>query len=157
MESGKLVGDKTVLESTNLHTKNFGTVDAGKLVLSSEETLFLIEKNKLDIGLSFTDALKKLSRKQRNLPERFSVYRDMLSKGYILKSGLKFGCDFRVYEKKKEHAKWLLFVTKDSAKLQWKNFSGMARVANSTKKNVLVAIVDSENSSTYFEIAWKKI
>jgi tRNA-intron endonuclease len=81
----------------------------------------------------------------------------MRSKGYILKSGLKFGCDFRVYEKKKDHAKWLLFVTKDSAKLQWKTFSGMARVANSTKKNVLVAIVDSENSPTYFEIAWKKI
>ena len=157
MESGKLVGDKTVLESTNLYTKNFGTVDAGKLLLSSEETLFLIEKNKIDIGLSFTDALKKLSRKQRNLPERFSVYRDMRSKGYVLKSGLKFGCDFRVYDKKKEHAKWLLFVNKDSAKLQWKNFSGMARVANSTKKNVLVAIVDSENSPTYFEIAWKKI
>ena len=157
MESGKLVGDKTVLESTNLYTKNLGTVDAGKLVLSSEETLFLIEKNKIDIGLSFTDALKKLSRKQRNLPERFSVYRDMRSKGYVLKSGLKFGCDFRVYDKKKEHAKWLLFVNKDSAKLQWKNFSGMARVANSTKKNVLVAIVDSENSPTYFEIAWKKI
>lgn len=157
MESGKLVGDKTVLETTNLHTKNFGTVESGKLVLSSEETLFLIEKKKIDIGLSFTATLKKLSRKQRNLTERFAVYRDMRSKGYVLKSGLKFGCDFRVYEKKKDHAKWLLFVTKDSEKLQWKNFSGMARVANSTKKNVLVAIVDSENSPTYFEISWKRI
>jgi len=157
MELGKLVGDKTVLESTKLYTKNFGTVDAGKLILSSEETLFLIEKNKIDIGASFTNTLNKLSRKQRNLPERFSVYRDMRLKGYVLKSGLKFGCDFRVYENKKEHSKWLLFVTKDSAKLQWKNFSSMARVANSTKKNVLVAIVDSENSPTYFEIAWKKI
>ncbi len=157
MELGKLVGDKTVLESTNLHTKNFGTVDAGKLILSSEETLFLIEKNKIDIGASFTNTLNNLSSKQRNLPERFSVYRVMRLKGYVLKSGLKFGCDFRVYENKKDHAKWLLFVTKDSAKLQWKNFSSMARVANSTKKNVLVAIVDSENSPTYFEIAWKKI
>ena len=137
MELGKLVGDKTVLESTNLHTKNFGTVDSGKLVLSSEETLFLIEKKKIDIGLSFTNTLNKLSKKQRNITERFSVYRDMRSKGYILKSGLKFGCDFRVYEKKKDHAKWLLFVTKDSAKLQWKTFSGMARVANSTKKDML--------------------
>ncbi len=157
MELGKLVGDKTILENTNLHTKNFGTVDSGKLVLSSEETLFLIEREKIDIGLSFTEALKKLSRKQRNLAERFSVYRDMRSKGYILKSGLKFGCDFRVYNQNDKHARWLLFVNKDSAKLQWKNFSGMARVANSTKKNVLVAIVDSENSPTYFEISWKKI
>ena len=157
MELGKLVSDKTILESTNLHTKNFGTIDSGKLVLSSEETLFLIECKKIDIGLSFTEVLKKLSRKQRNLTERFNVYRDMRSKGYILKSGLKFGCDFRVYEKNKEHAKWLLFVNKDSEKLQWKNLSGMARIANSIKKNVLVAIVDSENSPTYFEISWKKI
>ena len=109
MELGKLVGDKTVLESTKLYTKNFGTVDAGKLILSLEETLFLIEKNKIDIGASFTNTLNKLSRKQRNLPERFSVYRDMRLKGYVLKSGLKFGCDFRVYENKKEHSKWLLF------------------------------------------------
>ena len=157
METGKLVGDKTVLDSIKLYNKNFGTIDSGKLVLSSEETLFLIEKNKIEIGLSFSEVLKKLSRKQRNLAERFSVYRDMRSKGYILKSGLKFGCDFRVYENKKQHAKWLLFVNKDSAKLQWKNFSGMARIANSTNKNVLVAIVDSENSPTYFEISWKKI
>ncbi|MEK9789330.1 MAG: tRNA-intron lyase, partial [Candidatus Woesearchaeota archaeon] len=69
-----------------------------------------------------------------------------------------FGSDFRVYDKNKfnEHSKWLLnVITKD--KISKKDFSAMNRLANSTKKNIILAYLDSENGISYFEISWKKL
>ena len=40
-------------------------------------------------------------------------FKDLRKKGYIVKTALKFGADFRVYEKGvkpgEDHAKWVVF------------------------------------------------
>jgi len=36
------------------------------------------------------------------------------------------------------------------------DFSAKNRVAHSTKKNLLIGIVDEENDVTYYEISWVK-
>ena len=82
----------------------------------------------------------------------------MRSKGYIVKTALKFGAEFRVYDKGikqgQDHAKWILYASKESDNLNWHDFSAKTRVAHSTKKNLLIAIVDDESDVTYYEISW---
>tara|TARA_Y100000310_G_C20180572_1_gene577924 strand:- start:41 stop:529 length:489 start_codon:yes stop_codon:yes gene_type:complete len=162
MQKGTLVGNKSTVSGTALYNRSsFGTLNKGSTELSSEETLYLVEKGKLDVSISSGVLFRKFSRGERNFPEKYAVFKNLRGRGYVLKSGLKFGCDFRVYDKGqrpgKAHAKWLLFATKEGAKMSWKDFSGMNRVANSTRKNLLIAIVDSENSVSYFEVGWKKL
>jgi tRNA-intron endonuclease len=162
MEKGILIGNKAVLSSSALFNRSaFGVLNnQGGVELSSEEALYLVENKKVDVGISFDNLRRKFNRSNKNFDERYSVFRDLRNRGYIIKSGLKFGCDFRVYDKGsrpgKAHAKWLVFSTKENAKSSWKEMSGMARVANSTKKNVLVGIVDSENGVSYFEVSWRR-
>ena len=162
MEKGTLIGNKVVLSTSSLFDRSvFGNLNKqGGIELSSEEALYLVEKKKIDVDVSFDNLRRKFNRSNKNFEERYAVFRDLRNRGYILKSGLKFGCDFRVYDKGsrpgKAHAKWLVFATKENAKSSWKEMSGMARVANSTKKNVLVGIVDSENGVSYFEVSWRR-
>jgi tRNA-intron endonuclease len=81
-------------------------------------------------------------------------------KGYVVKTALKFGADFRVYEKGakpgQKHAKWLVFVENENNQLTWHEFSAKNRVAHSTKKKLLLSIVDAENSVSYYEVSWIK-
>jgi|TARA_Y100000034_G_scaffold24842_1_gene29198 tRNA-intron endonuclease len=162
MEKGTLIGNKVVLSTSSLFDRSvFGTLNKqGGIELSSEEALYLVEKKKIDVDVSFDNLRRRFNRSNKNFEERYAVFRDLRNRGYILKSGLKFGCDFRVYDKGsrpgKTHAKWLVFSTKENSKSSWKEMSGMARVANSTKKNVLVGIVDSENGVSYFEVSWRR-
>ena len=85
---------------------------------------------------------------------------DLREKGYIVKSALKFGADFRVYNKGAnlgdDHAKWIVFCEHESNKASWTDFAAKNRVAHSTKKNLLIGIVDEEGDVTYYEVSWVK-
>jgi len=144
---------------------NLGGVVGEKIHYSLSEALFLVEKSRMEIyskskKISTRELLVKFRRIDKKIQIKYPVFRDLREKGYIVKTALKFGADFRVYEKGskpgEKHAKWIVFVDHESSKLTWHEFSAKNRVAHSTKKNLLLAIVDEENSITYYEVKWLK-
>ena len=106
------------------------------------------------------ELLKKLQRFDKKIQIKYPVFKSLREKGYIVKTALKFGAEFRVYEKGPKsggkHAKWIVFTDYESGKLTWHEFSAKNRVAHSTKKNLLLAIVDEEGDISYYEINWIK-
>ena len=110
--------------------------------------------------LSEDELMKKILRLDKKIQVKYPVFRDLRKKGYVVKTALKFGAEFRVYPKGakpgKKHAKWIVFTDYESKKLTWYEFSSKSRVAHSTKKNLLLAIVDEEGDITYYEIRWLK-
>jgi tRNA-intron endonuclease len=153
-------------EAFTLHdTGKYGEPEEGKVYYSLIEALYLLEKGKVEIysgkkKLSFNAFMQKAQELEKNFHTRFIVYRDMRNRGYILKTALKFGADFRVYERGvkpgEEHAKWILYPVYESAGLTWHEFAAKNRVAHSTRKRLLIAVVDDENDVTYYEVVWKK-
>jgi tRNA-intron endonuclease len=146
-------------------SSRFGEPKEGKIYYAPVEALYLLEKGKMQIyagkkKLTFNAFMQKVQEFDRNFHTRFIVYRDMRNRGYILKTALKFGADFRVYERGvkpgEEHAKWILYPVYESFGLTWHEFAAKNRVAHSTKKRLLIAIVDEENDVTYYEVAWRK-
>jgi len=145
----------------------YGTIlESGKLQLSLIEGLYLMEKKKIEIHkvkkklLDFDDYLKKAQKIDKNFWVRYCVYKDIRNRGYIIKTALKFGADFRVYDRGvkpgEDHAKWIVYPVHESESLTWYEFAAKNRVAHSTKKRLLIGIVDEENDTTYYEIAWKR-
>jgi len=138
--------------------RKLGELKNGKVMYSLFEVLYLLDEKKIDvimgkIGAGFDDLIKK------DIKKKYVVFRDLRDKGYVLKEGLKFGVDFRVYEKdtyREGHAKYLLHIV-DSPKMDLRDFSAKSRVSHSTNKKLLLAVVDSEEDITYFEVDWKKI
>jgi tRNA splicing endonuclease len=47
-------------------------------------------------------------------------------------------------------------VVNESDKMSWYDFCAKNRVAHSTKKKLLVAVVDGEADVSYFEIGWMR-
>jgi tRNA-intron endonuclease len=154
-------------EAHSLYKKShFGEKIEDKIQYSFSEVLFLVENKKMDVfsrnkKVSKKELLKKFQRFDKKIQIKYPVFKNLRQRGYILKTALKFGADFRVYNKGskpgKKHAKWVVFVDHESKKLTWHEFSAKNRVAHSTKKNLLLAIVDEESGITYYEVSWLKL
>jgi tRNA-intron endonuclease len=97
---------------------------------------------------------------KRNFWISYCAYKNLRSRGYIVKTALKFGAEFRVYDKGikpgEDHAKWIVFPVHESETLTWYDFSAKNRVSHSTRKNLLIAVVDDEDDVTYYEVKWVK-
>jgi tRNA-intron endonuclease len=145
----------------------YGTLlENGKLQLSLLEALYLLEKKKIDVKdsrnklMDFENFLKKATRLEPNFWIRYCVFKDMRDRGYIIKTALKFGADFRVYDRGvkpgEDHARWIIYPVHEGATLTWYEFAAKNRVAHSTKKRLMMGIVDDEGDVTYYEIKWLK-
>jgi len=154
-------------EAYSLNAKSFfGEKKEDKIIYSPSEALFLLEKGKIEIFSKNKKIepreLENIFRKiDRDIQMKYPVFKELRERGYIVKTALKFGADFRVYERGRkpgeEHAKWIVFVEYSSRKINWNEFSAKNRVAHSTKKKLLLAIVDEEKDVTYYEVSWTRV
>ena len=82
----------------------------------------------------------------------------MRNRGYIVKTALKFGADFRVYDRGvkpgEDHARWILYPVHEGSALTWYEFAAKNRVAHSTKKRLLIGVADDEGDVSYWEARW---
>ena len=139
-------------------------LDDGRVQLSLIESLYLIEKKRLIVyGLrnkviDFEAFFKKAQKVEPNFWVRYCVYKDIRNRGYIIKTALKFGADFRIYDRGvkpgEDHARWVVFPVHEASTLTWYEFAAKNRVAHSTKKRLLMGIVDVENDVTFYEVRW---
>ena len=155
-------------EAKNLFNKSaYGKImDDGKVQLSLPEALYLMEKGKLDITdgkkkiISSEEFIQKARTVEPNFWIRYCVFKDMRNRGYIIKTALKFGADFRVYDRGikpgEDHARWVVFPVHEGETLTWYEFAAKNRVAHSTKKRLMMGIVDDEGDVTYYEIKWTR-
>lgn len=165
------MGDRVLVEdesdSSRLFNKGwFGKVINKKLELALVEALYLMEKGDIIIRsnkgrvMSFKKFVKEATKSEPRFWVRYSVYADIRKRGYITKTALKYGADFRVYERGttpgQEHAKWVLFAVKEGEVFDWRKFAAMMRVAHSVRKKLLVGILDDEGDITYYEIKWTR-
>jgi len=162
--------DKVITENSDearelYNQSRYGTLlENGKVQLSLIESLYLLEKSKLLIyksknkRLSFDDLSKKAKKQEPNFWVRFCVFRDIRNRGYIIKTALKFGADFRVYDRGvkpgEDHARWIIYPVYESSTLTWYEFAAKNRVAHSTRKRLLIGVVDDESDVSYWETRW---
>lgn len=162
-------GKSVITEDSNpareLYNKSrFGIMKKSKVELSLLEALYLLEKDKIAVlngknkEYSFDSLIRKAKKEEPSIMVRYPVFKAFRERGYIIKTALKFGADFRVYDRGvkpgEDHAKWVVYAVHESEKLTWFDFTAKSRVAHSTRKNLLIAIVDSESDVTFYEIKW---
>ena len=164
------VGEKVVSSSPDafsLYEKSrFGEKKDRKVEYIGVEAVFLVEQGKMEVffGKKVLDEdvlLKRFKRKDKKVETKYEVFRNLRKKGYIVKTALKFGAEFRVYEKGvrpgDEHARWIVFTAKESDMMNWHDFAARSRVAHSTKKFLLLGVVDEEGDVSYYEVGWVRV
>ena len=155
-------------EARELYNQSrYGTLlENGKVQLSLAEALFLLEKGRIKVvdgkkrKIDFDKFLGKAQKLEPNFWVRYCVFKDIRNRGYIIKTALKFGADFRVYDRGvkpgEDHARWIIYPVHESEELTWYEFAAKNRVAHSTKKRLMIGIVDDEGDVTYYEVRWMR-
>ena len=153
-------------EAFSLFEKSrFGEKLKNKIEYSFIEALFLFSEGKMEIivgkkKVGEEKLIKKIKKIDKKIETKLAVFSDLRKKGYIVKTALKFGAEFRVYDKGvkpgEDHARWILYTVRENENISWHDFSAKNRVAHSTKKNLLIGIVDDEADVTYYEIRWER-
>ncbi|MCX8174684.1 MAG: tRNA-intron lyase [Candidatus Micrarchaeota archaeon] len=132
----------------------FGSYKAeqrGKLSkLDAYETLFLMRHGGLRLeNAQEKDVIAAAKRQHKDFLHLYSVYEDWRLRGYILKTGFKFGTHFRLYfpgaSPMREggewvHSKHVIHCFPRQSKLLISEWARAIRVAHSVKKTFLLAI-----------------
>lgn len=158
-----LVEDKEHAQEL-FNSSSYGSLlDDGTLQLSLLEGLYLKERGRLEIfdgetNISTEDYLGRARKVEPSFWVRYAVFKDIRNRGYVIKTALKFGADFRVYDRGikpgEDHARWVVYPVHEGEQLTWYDFAAKNRVAHSTKKRLMIGIVDDEADVTYYEIKW---
>ncbi|MCA9487093.1 tRNA-intron lyase [Candidatus Woesearchaeota archaeon] len=143
-----------------LESKGYGQ-RSSLFTLSFQEALYLLEKKWIFVvkGKKELD-FQTLLGKQKASFFSYLVYKDLRQRGYSVQSGLKFGADFRLYDKghrDEEHALWLVLVLREDEQLKMKDFVAKNRIATTVRKRLLFALVSEDHSLSYFECNWRRM
>jgi len=145
----------------------YGKLLKDRLELSLVEALFLIKKGKIKVmkdkkELDFKSLYSIASKLDKRLAERFRVYEDLRERGLLVRTGFKFGCDFRVYERgvelkrgpktQREHTKWVVYCVPEDYTCSFQELSRAVRLAHNIRARMLWAVVDNEGDVTYYEV-----
>ncbi len=149
-------------EAKELSSRGFGEEKDGKLFLSPEESTFLKEKRKSFLissgkkDLDFDGLMKEFGKIDKEFSRKYIVYRDLRNRGYVVKTGFKFGTHYRIYGRGvrpgEGHAIWLVHVVPEEFKCDFHTFSGKVRLAQNVRKKMVYAVVDKEGDITFYRI-----
>ena len=149
----------------------YGKVLDNRLELALIEACLLLKRGKINVfkgkkKLKFDELYNHACSLDKRFPERFRVYEDLRERGLLVRTGYKFGCDFRVYERgvqlkkgpkaAKEHTKWIVFAVPEDYNCSFQELSRAVRLAHNIRARMLWAIVDNEGDCTYLQVTRHK-
>lgn len=165
MSTGILSGTKVLVGESTLKSflreKGFGEEKGARQEVSLIEALFLLEGDKMKINdgkknLDFEDLLKKGNKIEDEFYSKYVVYKDLRERGLLVRTGFKFGSDFRVYERGSDvgsgHSNYLVHVIPEEYKCSFPELARAIRLSQNVNKHMIYAIVDGEGDITYYQI-----
>ena len=163
LPEGVLLGNRVLVKDAygELIQRGFGEKKDEGLVLSLYEAAYLLENGKLllklkDKLLDLENFLSYAESVDPNFLVKYTVFRDIRNRGYVIKTGFKFGTHFRVYPRGKKpgeaHTQYVVQVVTEEDTLEPNDISRMVRVATGIRTQLLLAFVDSENDVVYYKV-----
>ena len=128
------------------------------LILDLIEGCYLVESkllcvNNIDGDRINLKDMKQICRKQyADFDIKYLVFKKLRDVGYIVSPGIKFGCDFAVYERGPgiDHAPYLVQVVDNHQDITATGIVLAGRLATTVKKQFILAITSVKAHRVYF-------
>jgi tRNA-intron endonuclease len=153
----KVVVNETKFKD-QLRNKGFGEVFNNEYILNSLETLYLLNNNKLKLfgkkDYDFSSLLKILLKKDKKILTKFLIFRDLRSKGYVVKEGFGFGTDFRIYERGehgKKPSKYVSIGINEGLNIKAKDFVDTIDQIENMGKDTVIAVIERRGEVIYYK------
>lgn len=145
----------------------YGKELGDRLELALVEACLLVRRNRIRVlrdgtAMNFQELFDHALSLDRRFMHRYRVYEDLRERGLLVRTGFKFGCDFRVYERgvqlkkgpkaAREHTKWIVFAVPEDFTQSFQELSRAVRLAHNIRARMLWGIVDNEGDCTYYQV-----
>lgn len=145
-----------------LEESGYGSKEGDGLVLRDYEALYLLYARKLDLQggggeqIGFEKMAEVCQGKAGDSWTKFVIYRDLKSRGYVVREGFGFGTDLRVYERgdyPRKPAKYVVFALDEGIE------KGMADLQRSVKemakmgKEAIIAVIERRGEVIYYKVS----
>jgi len=148
-------GDKVVLSRGSFAEEDFsyyGRLKGDGLELSLVEAAFLIERDRLELGVSLKEFMKRASGKQPYFDLKYVVYKDLRERGYYVKPSVT---DFRLYPRGgrpgEGAASAYVYVLSERIPVPFADLVQKVKLTQNVRKKMLLAVVDGESDLTFYE------
>jgi tRNA-intron endonuclease len=145
-----------------LSSKGYGVSENDIIVLKFYEALYLLDRKLLELedsegnDVDFTELLNFYRNTDQNGWAKYLSYRDLRSRGYVVRDGFGIGVDFRVYERGdygKRTAKYLIVNLQEGQPLRAEYLTKIIVHCQSLKKNLLLAVMNRRGEIVYYSLS----
>jgi len=136
------------------------------LILGLIEALYLLEKKLIQVYFGIkkrslgVKRLRKYSKKYfEGFDLHYKVYEDLRNYGYVVLPGIKFGCEYAIYERGPgiDHSPFLVSVKTLEENISSTDIVRAGRLATSVRKKFIIAIPNTKKASVkYIVFNWFK-
>ena len=133
------------------------------LILDLIEGYYLLEMKKITITklkqkIKTNEMIEICKKEVHDFEKKYIVYKNFRDKGYIINPGIKFGCDFAVYEKGPgiDHAPFLIQVYNRNEPITSTGIVLAGRLATTVRKQFILAIPKGKDKVDFLALDWWK-
>ncbi len=160
LKEGVQISEQSSIDA--LSQRGYGTVEEGVFTLAFYEALFLSDKGILEIkdekgqNVGFQDLLKVYEKENENAWGNYLVYRDLRSRGYVVREGFGGGTDFRIYERGsygKDTAPYLILSTQEGKPMLVEDIAIALERSQKQKKDLILAVMNRRGEIVYYSVS----
>ncbi len=102
--------------------------------------------------------LEICKKEYHDFDKKYLVYKNFRDKRYIVNPGIKFGCDFAVYQKGPgiDHAPYLVQVYNNKDSISTTGIVLAGRLSTTVRKQFILAISNGKDKVDYLALDWWK-
>lgn len=162
-ESGIIV--PALNEVNSLYQDGYGSLiaDSRLLKLKPFEVLYLVERQSIAVideesreKLVFKELLWKFSAEDPVIWTRYMIYRDLRSRGFVVRDGPGLGVDFLVYERGaygRKMPRYLVYAIWEGAQDSLSHLSEILGAAEDADRVLRLAVVDRRGEIVYYTLS----
>lgn len=164
--SALLLGGEVVVEDADrlgeLEASGYGSKADSRLVLRDYEALYLVYAGKLDLKdeagkqVNFEMLSELTQKKARDSWTKFMIYRDLRSRGYVVREGFGFGTDLRVYERgdyPSKPAKYVVFALDEGIEKKMEDLQKSVKEMGRMGKDAIIAVIERRGEVIYYKVS----
>ncbi len=159
-EKGVVVTEQSNIDA--LTSRGYGTLEKKVFALTFYESLYLLDKGMLEIKAEkgktadFQGILHCYEAQNDNAWVNYLVYRDLRSRGYVVREGFGGGIDFRIYDRGaygKDTAPYLIMITQEGKPLPVNDLADALSKCKSQKKELILAAVNRRGEVVHYSVS----
>jgi tRNA-intron endonuclease len=159
-EKGVTISEQSNIDA--LSSRGYGILENKVFTLTYYESLYLLDKGMLEIkdpngkAKDFQSLLHSYEAKDDNAWVNYLVYRDLRSRGYVVREGFGGGIDFRIYERGtygKDTAPYLIMITQEGKPLPVNELADVLSKCKSQKKELILAVMNRRGEVVHYSVS----